>query len=77
VARVYNSQGEVSLFLEEENLVHAEHFRSEHFVSELAYLSDRPIFEKFITLNTRIQGNDANITVVTDKVKIFIRNLGL
>jgi hypothetical protein len=47
VNRIYNSR-EVALFLEEANLVHAEHFRNEDFVSKLAYLSD--IFEKFSTL---------------------------
>jgi hypothetical protein len=35
VARVYNLRG-VALFLEEENLIHAEHLRSEHSVSKLA-----------------------------------------
>jgi hypothetical protein len=35
VAHVYNLQEEVALFLEERNLVHAE-----HFVSKLAYISD-------------------------------------
>jgi hypothetical protein len=32
VARVYNLRKEVTLILEEQNLVHAEHFRNEHFV---------------------------------------------
>jgi hypothetical protein len=36
VAFVYNLRGDVALFLEDENLVHAEHSRSEHFVSKLA-----------------------------------------
>jgi hypothetical protein len=42
VARLYNLREEIALLLEEENLVHAEHFRNEHFVSKLAYeyLSD-------------------------------------
>jgi hypothetical protein len=35
VAHGYNSRG-VSLFLEEENLVHVNHFRNERFVSKLA-----------------------------------------
>jgi hypothetical protein len=38
VARVHNLREEVTLFLDEENLVHAE-----HFISELAYSND--IFE--------------------------------
>jgi hypothetical protein len=41
----------VALFLKE-NLVHAEHFRTEHLVSKLAYLSD--IFVKFDTLNLKV-----------------------
>jgi hypothetical protein len=36
VARIYNFQEGVALFLEEENLVRAEIFQSEHFVSKLA-----------------------------------------
>jgi hypothetical protein len=40
VARVYNLQAEVTMFLEEENLVHPEHFHNKYFVSKLAYLSD-------------------------------------
>jgi hypothetical protein len=36
VARVYNLRG-VSLFSEEEILVHDEQFRNEYFVSKLAY----------------------------------------
>jgi hypothetical protein len=55
--------------------VQAEHFRSEHFISKLAYLSD--IFEKFNTLNTRMQGDNTNIIAVTDKAKAFIGKLGL
>jgi hypothetical protein len=34
---IYNLQAGVALFLEEENLVHAERFHNEHFVSELVY----------------------------------------
>jgi hypothetical protein len=63
-----------ALLLEEENLVHAEHFHSEHSVSKLAYLSD--IFEKFSTWSTSMQGNDNKIIVVTDKVREFIGKLG-
>jgi hypothetical protein len=71
---VFNNLREVAaLFFQEENLEHAEHFRNEHFVSLLAFLSD--IFEKFGTLNTSMQGNDINIIVVTDKVKVFIGKL--
>jgi hypothetical protein len=57
VACVYNLRDEVSLFLEEENLVHYERPRKEYFVSELIYLSD--VFEKFVTVNTLVQGNDS------------------
>jgi hypothetical protein len=39
VARVYNLREGVALFLEEENLEHAERLRNEYFVSELAYLN--------------------------------------
>jgi hypothetical protein len=63
------------LFVEEENLVHDEHFCSECFVSKLPYLID--IFEKFSTLNIRMQGNDTNSNVMTHKVKAFIGKLGL
>jgi hypothetical protein len=73
VARVYNLRG-VPLFLEEENLLHAEHFCNEYFVSQLACLSD--IFEEFNISNTSMQGNDTNIIIVTDKVKTFIGKLG-
>jgi hypothetical protein len=52
VACVYILREEIAVLLEEENLVHAEHFRKEHFVSKLMYLSD--IFEKFSTMNTSI-----------------------
>jgi hypothetical protein len=75
VARAYNLRAEVALFLEDENLVYAEHFRNKYFDSKLAYLTD--IFEKFSTMNTSMQGNDTNIIVVTDKVKAFIEKLGL
>lgn len=37
---IYNLQVAAALFLEEENLVYAEHFRNEHFVSKFAYLGD-------------------------------------
>jgi ribosomal protein S3 len=74
VARVYNLREEAVLFLYVKNRVHAEHFHKEHFISMLAYLSD--ISEKFSTLNTNMQRNDANIIVVTDKVKAFIGKLG-
>jgi hypothetical protein len=69
-----NLTEKVALFLEEENLEHAEHFRNEYFVSLLAYLSD--IFEKFGTLNTSMQGNDTNIIAVTDEVKAFSGKYG-
>jgi hypothetical protein len=75
VARVYNLRDEMSLFLKEENLVHVEQLRNEYFVFELAYSND--IFEKFVTLNARMQGNDANVIRVTDKVEAFIGKLGL
>jgi hypothetical protein len=55
--------------------VHAEGFRSGHFVSKLVYLSD--IFEKFSTPNTSMQGIDTNIIVVADKVKAFIGKVSL
>jgi hypothetical protein len=40
VARVYSLREELAPFLEEENPVHAEHFRNERLVSNLVYLSD-------------------------------------
>jgi hypothetical protein len=64
------------LFLEEKNQEIAEYFRSETFLSRLAYLSD--IFEKFNLLNTCMQGYDANILVLSDKVNaFFFRKIGL
>jgi hypothetical protein len=39
VARVYSLREDVALFIEEENPVHAEHFRNEYFVFMSAYLS--------------------------------------
>jgi hypothetical protein len=74
VTRVYNLQ-EVALIPEEENLLHAEHFRSEHFVSKLACLSR--VFEKFNSLNPSMQRNDMNTIVVADEVKAFTGKLGL
>jgi hypothetical protein len=74
VARVYNLREGVPPFLEEENLLHAEHFRHEYFVSQLAYLCY--IFDEFNISNRSVQENDTNIIVVTDKVKTFIGKLG-
>jgi hypothetical protein len=36
VLRVYNLREGIALFLEEENIVHAEHFRNERFVSDVS-----------------------------------------
>jgi hypothetical protein len=73
VARVYTRRS--SIVFRMENPVHAEHFRTEYFISKLASLSD--VSEKFSTLNTSTQWNHTNIIVVTDKVKVFILKLGL
>jgi hypothetical protein len=75
VARVYDLREDSILFLEEENQEITEYFCSETFLLELAYLSD--IFEKFNLLNTSMQGYDANILVVSDKVNAFVREIGL
>jgi hypothetical protein len=40
VADVYSVRGAAPLYLEEQDLLHAEHFCSEYFVSKLAYLSN-------------------------------------
>jgi hypothetical protein len=45
---IYNLQAGAALFLEEENLVHAERFHNEHFVSGLTYLSDIFLEVKYI-----------------------------
>jgi hypothetical protein len=63
------------VFLEEENLVHAEHFGMGHFVFKLVFLSD--IFEKFNALDTSMDGQDTNIVLVTDSVQAFIGRLRL
>jgi hypothetical protein len=70
VACVYNFP-DVALFIEEENLVDAGHFRSEYFISKLAYLSD--ISEMFSTLNTSMLKNDTNIIAVTDLLGSWAR----
>jgi hypothetical protein len=46
MASVYNLREVLAMFLDEENLVHAEHFRNENFASKLQYLSD--IFRSLI-----------------------------
>jgi hypothetical protein len=52
VAHVYSLR-DVALFIEEENLVHAEHSHNEYFASKFAYLSN--IFEKFNMLSLSMQ----------------------
>jgi hypothetical protein len=64
MVRVYNLIEEVLAFSEEENLVHAENFGKEHFVSKLAY---------FQCTEHSMQGNDTNI-VVTNKVNALFRS---
>jgi hypothetical protein len=55
--------------------VFAKYFCKEIFLAKLAYLSDS--FEKLNTLNTSMQGNDAYILLVTDKVNAFVRKISL
>ncbi|GFW10674.1 zinc finger MYM-type protein 6 [Trichonephila clavipes] len=73
--RVYELRNEITIFLEEENLLEAEKFRDGLFLMKLSYLVD--IFEKLNILNLQLQGSNVHMFYTSDKINTFCRKLEL
>ena len=74
-ARVFELRQELLTFLQSERHSSAESFQQTDFLLKFSYLCD--IFEKLNKLNVSMQGNDANVLELSDKIKAFIRKISL
>jgi hypothetical protein len=62
---------ELQLFLTEENPTLADLFLNENWLCNLSYLTD--IFEKLSELNTSLQGENANMLLLHNKITVFVK----
>ena len=74
-ARVFELRQELLTFLQLEKHRIAESFQQADFLLKFSYLCD--IFEKLNKLNVSMQGNDANILELSDKIEAFVRKISL
>ena len=74
-ARVFELRQELLTFLQSERHPSAESFEQTDFLLKFSYLCD--IFEKLNKLNVSMQGNDANVLELSDKIEVFLRKISL
>ena len=74
-ARVFELKQELLTFLQSERHPIAESFQQTDFLLKFSYLCD--IFEKLNKLNVSMQGNDANVLELSDKIEAFLRKISL
>ena len=74
-ARVFELRQELLTFLQSERHSSAESFQHTDFLLKFSYLCD--IFEKLNKLNISMQGNDANVLELSDKIEAFLRKNSL
>jgi hypothetical protein len=66
---------EVKLFLTDENPTVADLFHNENWLCNLSYLRD--IFEKLNELSTSLQGENANILLLQNKIPAFVKEISI
>ena len=74
-ARVFELRQELLTFLQSERHPSAESFQQTDYLLKFSYLCD--IFEKLNKLNVSMQGNDANVLELSDKIEAFLRKISL
>ena len=74
-ARVFELRQELLTFLRLEKHTRAGSFQKTDFLLKFSYFCD--IFEKLNKLNVSMQGNDANILELSDKIEAFVRKISL
>ena len=74
-ARVFELRLELLTFLQLEKHRSTESFQQADFLLKFSYLCD--IFEKLNKLNVSMQGNDANILELSDKIEALVRKISL
>ena len=74
-AKVFELRQELLTFLPLEKHTSAESFQQTDFLLKFSYLCD--IFEKLNKLNVSMQGNNANILELSDKIEAFVRKIYL
>ena len=74
-ARVFELRQELRTFLQLEKHRSTESFQQTDFLLKFSYLCD--IFEELNKPNVSMQGNDANILELSDKIEAFVRKISL
>ena len=73
--RVFKLRRALLTFLQLEKHRSGKNFQRVDFLLKFSYLCD--IFEKLNNLNVSMQGNDANILELSDKIEAFVRKISL
>ena len=71
----FEQKQDLLTFLQSERHPSAESFQQTDFLLKFSYLSD--IFEKLNKINLCMQGNDANVSELSDKIEAFVRKISL
>ena len=72
---LFELRQELLTFLQSERHPSTESFQQTDFSLKFSYLCD--IFEKLNKLNVSMQGNDANVLELSDKIEAFLRKISL